>query len=122
MAATRAAFGQLDILTHNAALFPLYPLSELPDEILEATLAVNLKSCFWLTLAALPSLRTSNAGRVLITSSITGPRTAISGLAHYAASKAGVNGSIRAAALELAQDGITVNGVEPGLISTPAMN
>lgn len=43
------------------------------------------------------------------------------GLSHYAASKAGVNGFIRAAALELAGDGITVNGVEPGLVATPAL-
>ena len=42
------------------------------------------------------------------------------GLAHYAASKAGLNGFVRAAALELAKDGITVNGVEPGMIATAA--
>ncbi|WP_137819131.1 SDR family oxidoreductase [Pseudomonas sp. 2FG] len=121
VAAALEAFGRLDILIHNAALFPLHDLASLPDDMLEATLAVNLKSCFWLTQAALPSLRATGAGRILITSSVTGPRTAIPGLAHYAASKAGVNGFIRAAALELAQHGITVNGVEPGLIATPAM-
>ena len=82
---------------------------------------MNLKSCFRLTQAALPALRRSVAGRVLVTSSVTGPRTAIPGLSHYAASKAGVNGFIRAAALELAGDGITVNGVEPGLVATPAL-
>lgn len=60
-------------------------------------------------------------GRILVTSSVTGPRVAYPGLAHYAASKAGVNGFIRAAALELACEGITVNGVEPGMIRTPAM-
>ena len=79
------------------------------------------ESCFRLTQAALPALRRSVAGRVLVTSSVTGPRTAIPGLSHYAASKAGVNGFIRAAALELAGDGITVNGVEPGLVATPAL-
>ncbi|MBN0646925.1 SDR family oxidoreductase, partial [Pseudomonas aeruginosa] len=47
--------------------------------------------------------------------------TAIPGLSHYAASKAGVNGFILAAALELAGDGITVNCVEPGLVATPAL-
>ncbi|RTF61480.1 SDR family oxidoreductase, partial [Serratia marcescens] len=51
----------------------------------------------------------------------TGPRVAYPGLAHYAASKAGVNGFIRAAALELAAENIRVNGVEPGMIRTPAM-
>ncbi|HHQ9784957.1 TPA: SDR family oxidoreductase [Pseudomonas aeruginosa] len=121
VSATLERFGQLDILLHNAAAFPLCALAELDEGTLERTLAVNLKSCFRLTQAALPALRRSVAGRVLVTSSVTGPRTAIPGLSHYAASKAGVNGFIRAAALELAGDGITVNGVEPGLVATPAL-
>lgn len=48
---------------------------------------------------------------------MTGPRVAMPGSAHYAASKAGVNGFIRTAALEYAREGITVNGVEPGYIA-----
>ncbi len=121
VSATLERFGQLDILLHNAAAFPQCALAELDEGTLERTLAVNLKSCFRLTQAALPALRRSVAGRVLVTPSVTGPRTAIPGLSHYAASKAGVNGFIRAAALELAGDGITVNGVEPGLVATPAL-
>ncbi|HCF6981759.1 TPA: SDR family oxidoreductase [Pseudomonas aeruginosa] len=121
VSATLERFGQLDILLHNAAAFPQCALAELDEGTLERTLAVNLKSCFRLTQAALPALRRSVAGRVLVTSSVTGTRTAIPGLSHYAASKAGVNGFIRAAALELAGDGITVNGVEPGLVATPAL-
>ncbi|RRY30541.1 SDR family oxidoreductase [Pseudomonas aeruginosa] len=121
VSATLERFGQLDILLHNAAAFPQCALAELDEGTLERTLAVNLKSCFRLTQAALPALRRSVAGRVLVTSSVTGPRTAIPGLSHYAASKAGVNGFIRAAALELAGDGITVTGVEPGLVATPAL-
>ncbi len=62
----------------------------------------------------------AGAGRLLVTSSVTGPRVVYPGLAHYAASKAGVNGFIRAAALELARSNVTVNGVEPGMIRTPA--
>ena len=54
---------------------------------------------------------------MLVTSSVTGPRVAMPGCAHYAASKAGVNGFIRSAALELAPERITVNGVEPGYIA-----
>jgi 3-oxoacyl-[acyl-carrier protein] reductase len=115
-----AEFGRLDVLVHNAAYFPLAPFESIDAEMLERTLAVNLKAAFWLTQAALPMLRASAHGRVLVTSSVTGPRVAYPGLAHYAASKSGVNGFIRAAALELATDGITVNGVEPGMIETPA--
>jgi 3-oxoacyl-[acyl-carrier protein] reductase len=117
---TAATFGRLDVLVHNAAYFPLAPFASIDAEMLERTLAVNLKAAFWLTQAALPFLRQSEHGRVLVTSSVTGPRVAYPGLAHYAASKSGVNGFIRAAALELASDGITVNGIEPGMIATPA--
>jgi 3-oxoacyl-[acyl-carrier protein] reductase len=120
VAAAVAEFGHLDVLIHNAAYFPLRPFESIDEPMLDRTLAVNLKAAFWLTQAALPFLRQSKCGRVLVTSSVTGPRVAYPGLAHYAASKSGVNGFIRAAALELACDAITVNGVEPGMIATPA--
>ena len=112
--------GRLDVVIHNAAYFPLTPFSEIDAPLLQRTLAVNLIAPFFLAQAARPWLR--GGGRILITSSVTGPRVAYPGLAHYAASKAGVNGFIRAAALELAADGITVNGVEPGMIRTAAMD
>ncbi len=115
-----ARFGGLDILVHNAAYFPLRRFADIDADVLERTLAVNLKAAFWLTQEALQLLRCSVAGRVLVTSSVTGPRVAYPGLAHYAASKAGLNGFIRAAALELANARITVNGVEPGMIETAA--
>lgn len=120
MAQATGFLGGLDILIHNAAHYPLRPLPEIDSALLERTLAVNLEAAFWLTQAALPMLRRSRRGRILITSSVTGPRVAYPGLAHYAASKAGLNGFIRSAALELAGEGITVNGVEPGMIATPA--
>jgi 3-oxoacyl-[acyl-carrier protein] reductase len=117
---TSDQFGTLDVLVHNAAYFPLRPFAAIEAEVLDRTLAVNLKAAFWLTQAALPLLRQSRHPRVLVTSSVTGPRVAYPGLAHYAASKAGLNGFVRAAALELARDGITVNGIEPGMIATAA--
>jgi len=110
----------IDILIHNAAYFPLAPFAEITPQLLDMTLTVNLKAAFWLTQAALPFLMESPGARVLVTSSVTGPRVAYPGLAHYAASKAGLNGFIRSAALELAKHRITVNGVEPGMIKTPA--
>ena len=115
-------FGRLDVLVHNAAYFPLMPFDAITPAVLERTLAVNLSACFWLAQAATPAFVRQGGGRVLVTSSVTGPRVAYPGLAHYAASKAGVNGFIRAAALELAPQRITVNGVEPGMIRTPAMD
>lgn len=113
--------GRLDILVHNAGYFPLTPFAEITPAILERTLAVNLSALFWLTQAALPMFRRQGQGCVLVTSSVTGPRVAYPGLSHYAASKAGVNGFIRNAALELAPYNVRVNGVEPGMIATPAM-
>jgi 3-oxoacyl-[acyl-carrier protein] reductase len=111
------AFGGLDIVVHNAGGCQWMSLDSLTSEVLEHTLALNLKSCFWLTQAALPALRVRGRGRILITSSVTGPRVAMLDAAHYAAAKAGVNGFIKAAALELAPDKITVNGVEPGFVA-----
>ncbi|OCJ44151.1 SDR family oxidoreductase [Serratia sp. 14-2641] len=112
---------RLDVVIHNAAYFPLRPFSQIDAELLQRTLSVNLMAPFFLAQAALPWMKRQGGGRILVTSSVTGPRVAYPGLAHYAASKAGVNGFIRAAALELACEGITVNGVEPGMIRTPAM-
>lgn len=117
VAETVQRFGALDIVVHNAAVNPWARIEAVSDDALEQTLAVNLKACFWLAQAALPHWRARGAGRMLVTSSVTGPRVAMPGSAPYAASKAGVNGFIRSAALELAAERITVNGVEPGYIA-----
>ncbi|ASV39597.1 3-ketoacyl-ACP reductase [Pseudomonas sp. NS1(2017)] len=112
---------RLDILVHNAGYFPLTAFEDITPDILHRTLAVNLSALFWLTQAALPAFREQGRGCVLVTSSVTGNRVGYPGLSHYAASKAGVNGFIRNAALELAPLKVRVNGVEPGMIATPAM-
>lgn len=114
-------FGRLDILIHNAAVFPMFTVEELTKEALDLTLDVNLKPAFWFTQKILPYFRQQGGGRLIFTSSVTGPKVAMPGTAHYAASKAGLNGFIKTAALELAAENITVNGVEPGYISTAAM-
>ena len=120
--AIERSWGRLDILVHNAGYFPLTPFTQITPSMLERTLAVNLSALFWLTQAALPMFQRQGSGCVLVTSSVTGPRVAYPGLSHYAASKAGVNGFIRNAALELATYQVRVNGVEPGMIATPAMD
>lgn len=121
VAETVARFGRLDIVIHNAAVYPVIPIEQLSDEDLDRTLSVNLKAGFWLIQEALPHLRKQGGGRILFTSSVTGPNVAMPGTAHYAASKGGMNGLIRTAALEFARQNITVNGVEPGYILTAAM-
>src|ERR1700723_891985 len=122
VAQTVERYGRLDIVIHNAAVYPIIPIEKLSDEDLDLTLCVNLKAGFWFIQESLPYLRKQGGGRILFTSSVTGPNVAMPGTAHYAASKAGLNGLIRTAALEYARQNVTVNGVEPGYIRTPAMD
>ncbi len=122
VAETVAQFGRIDIGIHNAAIYPLHTVEELTDEVMEQTLAVNMKAAVWLTQACVPHFREQGGGRLIFTSSVTGPRVAMPGTSHYAMSKGGLNGFIRTAALEYARQNITVNGVEPGYILTQAMS
>jgi 3-oxoacyl-[acyl-carrier protein] reductase len=110
--------GRLDIVVHNAGGCPWAPLDELDEDRLEAALSINLTAAIWLAQTAVPHMRARRFGRILVTSSISS-RLAMGGGAHYSAAKAGVNAFIRGAALELAQDGITANAVEPGFIGKP---
>lgn len=111
-------YGRLDILVHNAGGCPWASLEELDGEKLDETFALNLSASFWLAQAAIPHMRTNHFGRILVTSSVSA-RVAMGGGAHYSAAKAGVNAFVRAAAFELARDGITANGVECGFIAKP---
>ncbi|MGJ7037521.1 3-oxoacyl-[acyl-carrier protein] reductase [Shinella sp. BE166] len=110
--------GRLDIVVHNAGGCPWANIADLDEDKLEEALSLNLKACFWLAQAAAPVMRANGFGRILVTSSVSA-RMAMAGGAHYSAAKAGVNAFIRGAAFELARDGITVNGVEPGFIEKP---
>lgn len=112
-------FQRINILVHNAGIFPYGLLEEMEDDAWNEVIDVNLTSAYRLTHAALPYMKKQPGGRILFTSSVQGNRAAVPGCSHYAASKAGINGFIRAAALELSPYAITVNGVEPGLVLTP---
>ena len=118
---TTELWGGVDILVHNAASFLGATVDSYSEEDLETVLSVNLKACFRLTKAVLPSMRARGGGRLLFTSSVTGPRVAMPETSYYASSKGGMNAFIRTAALELAAENITVNGIEPGYIRTAAM-
>lgn len=115
------AFGGLDILVQNAGIYPWTLIENIEPEEWDAVLGVNLRGTFLAAQAALPAMRARGGGRMIFTSSITGPRVSSPGHGHYSASKAGINGFIRAAAIEFAGYGITVNGVEPGNILTEGM-
>ncbi|MGE4252967.1 MAG: SDR family NAD(P)-dependent oxidoreductase, partial [Parvibaculaceae bacterium] len=116
-----ARFGGLDILVQNAGIYPWTLIENIAPEEWDRVMAVNLKGTFLAARAALAVMKPRKYGRMVFTSSITGPRVTSPGHGHYSASKAGINGFIKAAALEFASYGITVNGVEPGNILTEAV-
>ena len=115
-------FGRLDIVVHNAAAFGRHRVEAMDFDTLDRQLNVNLKACFVLAKAALPHMRKGGGGRILVTSSVTGPKVSMPGSGAYSASKAGVTGFVHAAAIELAADNVTVNAVEPGYIDTPGLS
>jgi 3-oxoacyl-[acyl-carrier protein] reductase len=113
--------GGLDILVQNAGIYPWTLIEDIEPEEWDQVLAVNLKGTFLAARAALPAMKARGQGRMVFTSSITGPRVTSPGHGHYSASKAGINGFIKAAALEFSGYNITVNGIEPGNILTEGM-
>ena len=113
--------GGLDIVCANAGIFPQAKLEDMTEELWDEVSDTNLKGTFLTIKAALPHLKKSNQGRIVITSSITGPVTGYPGWTHYGASKAGQLGFMRTACLEVAKYGITVNAVMPGNILTEGM-
>lgn len=119
--ATVDAHGRLDIVVQNAGIYPWQLIEETSPEDWDTVMGVNLRGAFNAARSAVGQMKTQGSGRLLFTSSITGPHVCNPGHGHYAASKSGINGFIRAAALEFAGYGITVNGVEPGNILTEAI-
>jgi len=115
-------YGGIDVLCANAGIFPSVRLGEMTGSDFDQVIATNLKSTFLTLSAVLPAMRARGAGRVIITSSITGPITGYTGWAHYGASKAGQLGFMRTAALELAPSKITINAVMPGNVRTEGLD
>jgi 3-oxoacyl-[acyl-carrier protein] reductase len=91
------------------------------DEDIAEVFGTNLIGSVMSVQACVPALARSGRGRVILTSSITGPITGFPGWSHYAASKAGQLGFMRTAAIELAPSGITVNAVLPGNVLTEGL-
>jgi 3-oxoacyl-[acyl-carrier protein] reductase len=115
------AFGGLDVLCANAGIFPEAPLQTMTPDQLAEVLDVNVKGNIYSVQACLDALIASGRGRIILTSSITGPITGFPGWSHYGASKAAQLGFMRTAAIELAAHRITVNAVLPGNILTEGL-
>lgn len=118
VAETVSRFGGLSVLVNNAGIFQAGPLLELTRAQWDRTLAINLTSAFLGIQAALPELQRSGLASVINVSSTAGIES-YGGQAAYSASKWGLRGLTRSAALDLAADGIRVNSIHPGGVATP---
>jgi 3-oxoacyl-[acyl-carrier protein] reductase len=112
--------GRLDVLVNNAGIEKRAPFLEITREDWQRQLDVNLSGTFYCTQAAAREMAKRNYGRIVNLSSVAGLIGPID-LAAYGASKAGIVGLTRAAALDLADHGITVNAIAPGPIETELM-
>ena len=120
--ATVDRHGGIDILCSNAGIFPSARVEEMTQVEWDTVNSVNLKGTFFAVKACLPELKKKEEGRILLTSSITGPITGYPGWAHYGATKAGMLGFMRTAAIEFARYNITINAVMPGNIMTEGLD
>ncbi|GAA5233754.1 3-hydroxybutyrate dehydrogenase [Verticiella sediminum] len=116
--AAEAAFGKVDILVNNAGIQFVSPIEEFPIDKWNAIIAINLSSAFHTMRAALPGMKQRGWGRIINTASahalVASPFKAA-----YVAAKHGIAGLTKTAALETAQQGITVNAICPGYVWTP---
>ena len=122
VAETVAEFGGLDVLCANAGIFPDVKLAEMDEQDIDDIFATNVKGTMLAVKAALGPLEAGGHGRVIVTSSITGPITGFPGWSHYGATKAAQLGFLRTAAIELAARNITINAVMPGNIATEGLD
>ena len=116
---TLNAFGRIDILVNNAGITQPIRVLDTTVEDWDRVLAVNLKGTFLCSKAVLPTMIAQKFGRIVNLSSVSAKRGGgVYGGAHYSAAKAGILGFSKALAREVAEFGITVNSVTPGLIAT----
>ena len=115
---TLARYGRIDILCHNAGIYPHSRLENMTLDEWQKVIDINLTGTFLAVKACIPFMKSQGGGKIVVTSSISGPQTALPGFSHYTASKGGIAGFIKTAAVELAKYQININAVEPGNIMT----
>ena len=113
-------YGRLDVLVNNAgSLIERRSFSEIAEDLWDRVMDVNLKSVFLCSQAILPTMMRQGGGRIINVTSVAARNGGGPGSAAYATAKGGVSTLTRAMAKELVSDNILVNGVAPGVITTP---
>src|SRR5918997_2243956 len=113
-------YGRLDVLVNNAgSLIERRNFSEMTEELWDRVMEVNLKSVFLCSQAVLPTMKRQGEGRIINVTSVAARNGGGPGSAAYAAAKGGVSTLTRAMAKELVSENVLVNGVAPGVITTP---
>ena len=118
IAAVEKKHGALDCIVANAGIAHKVPLAQMTDEKWDHTLDIDLKGIFRIVRAAAPAMKAAKKGSIVAVSSIMGVAYGWDEHVHYSAAKSGVVGLVRGLAVELARDGIRVNGIAPGYIRT----
>ncbi len=116
-----ARHGRVDTLVSNAGIYPQVLVADMTEDDWDRVFAINAKGTFFMVQAVLPGMVERGRGRIVLTSSVTGPTTGYPGWAHYGATKAAMLGFMRSAALEVAAAGVTINAVMPGNIMTESL-
>lgn len=119
---TVADFGSVDILVNNAGIYPNIPISKMTFADFDKILAVNLEGVFLTTkYASEQMIAKGQGGKIINITSIDAIHPSMMGLAAYDASKHGLWGFTKNAAIELAQHKIWVNAIAPGGVATPGV-
>ncbi|MEX0985518.1 MAG: SDR family NAD(P)-dependent oxidoreductase [Actinomycetota bacterium] len=123
--AVHEAFGRIDILVNNAGMISVAAggpaagdFAAIEDADWDLELAMNLQTTYAVTRAVLPGMIQRGWGRIVMVSSVTGPIVSNAGSAGYGAAKAGMDGMMRAIAIEAGRSGVTANSVAPGWIAS----
>jgi 3-oxoacyl-[acyl-carrier protein] reductase len=117
--AAHKQLGSIDVLVNNAGVYPRQSFLEMSEQQWDEMQAINLKSMFHMTQAALPDMIGRGSGKIINISSVTF-HLGMAGLTHYVASKGGVIGLTRALAREAGPHNVHVNCVTPGAIEVAA--
>ncbi len=113
-------YGRLDVLVNNAgSLIERRGLAEMTEKLWDRVMDVNLKSVFLCSRAVLPMMKRQGAGRIINLTSVAARNGGGPGSVAYATAKGGVSTLTRAMAKELVSENVLVNGVAPGVITTP---